>query len=173
MAERISEVVKLSGGIYMVNHITLEAASLMWAKMDEPQREEFEILYGEGNGESGMVSEMMECEHGAMLFHGAELFAILWAGWSEIEGGKLRTFGCVCTEHARRRWYSFARHSAEMREAFEMREPAEAQELNVAITASFTRSRNWAERCCGFKFVGELECNGKMFAFYKHNIGEV
>lgn len=163
----------LSDGHYMVHKVTDEMISVMWSKMSRPQREEFEILYGEEEAFDGFKTEIKDANHSAAFFCGMELTCLIWADWGEIGGmGRVRTMGCVCSDFALKHTINFVRHSKEVRDAFMLLEPSNVHEIYVFITETFKQSRNWAVRVCGFKEHCRAKAKGEEFVCYKHVLGE-
>lgn len=167
-------VFHLSGGHYMVNHVTDEMMSVMWVRMSQPQKDEFAVMYGADGAEQGFRTEVRSADHAAAFFCCSDLTCIMWATWSSVRGieGRVRILGCVCSDYAIRKTINFVRHSVEVRSAFELMEPGDVKELYVFITKVFKQSRNWAVRVCNFKEVGMAKANGEEFAVYRHVIGE-
>jgi len=167
-------VFHLSDGHYMVNHVTDCMITVMWSLMSEPQREEFEILYGKGRGFGGMRREIRESDHAVAFFCGGKITCLMWAAWQDQDGIKehARTLGCVCSDYALKHTINFVKHSKECRDAFMLTEPPEVSEIYVFITEHFKSSREWAVRVCGFKEVCKATANGGHFVCYRHVIGE-
>lgn len=167
-------VLHLSDGHYMVNHVTDSMIAMMWHSMSDPQKEEFEILYGEGKGFDGMKEEIRSSDHAVAFFCGLQLTCIMWAQWQDQEGIKehARTLGCVCSDFALKHTVNFVKHSKECRDAFMLTEPKEVDEIYVFITEHFKSSREWAVRVCGLKEVCKATANGGHFVCYKHVVGE-
>lgn len=177
-----NDVFRLSGGYFMVNHIIPEVVNILWNNITKEQRDEFIVAYGsEEKAEEGLKNEIRTADHAACFFDGTTCVGMMWAHWvenddpeieGELEEKRIRMLGCVTTKRMRDRAYAFARHSDEMRDAFEMTEPPEATELNVAIRKNFKQSNDWAVRMCKFREVGEFEINKEPFVFYQHIHGE-
>lgn len=172
-----NDVYKLSGGYFMVNHIIHEVVNLLWHNITNEQRKEFIVIYGgEKEAEEGLVKEIQEADHAACFYEGTTCVGMMWARWHEIKvdglTDKIRMLGCVTTKKMRERGFAFARHSDEMRDAFEMTEPPEATELYVAIQKDFKESNEWCVRMCKFTEIGDFEINNVPFVFYRHIHGE-
>lgn len=167
------EVVHLSDGHYMVNHITDEMLSLMWSKMSAPQRQEFEIVHGVKKAERGFRLEVKTSDHAVAVFCGQELACMIWAHWQTVGGlGRVRVVGCVCSDYAFRHTVNFVKHSKEVMDAYEMKETSDVTKLYTFVTDSFKQSRNWVVRACGFKPEGMATANGEKFAMFSRTIGE-
>lgn len=174
---KIGDVVRLTDGFYMVDHVIPAVVWNLWRDITDEQRAEFVAVYGdEDAAEEGLLREVTTASHAACFYNGATCVGLMWADWVKIDaldvGKPVRTLGCVTTKQMRDRWMAFARHSDEMRDAFEMREPPEADALYVAIQKSFRQSTEWCVRMCKFTELGEFDVNGEPFIFYVHNHGE-
>ena len=167
-------VVHLTGGFFMINHISPEMARNMWYEITDEQRAEFTAIYGsEANGKTGLEMEILKADHCAAFYNCMTLVGLMWAGWEDVgEFGRIRTLGCVTTKRMREKGFAFARHSDEMRDAFELYEPPEATELYVAIQKSYRQSMEWCVRMCKFTQIGETQVNGEPFVLYRHVHGE-
>lgn len=170
-----SDVYRLSGGYYMVNHVIDAVVSNLWRDITDEQRAEFVAIYGgEKEAEEGLKSEVATADHAACFYDGATCVAMMWAGWACIDAEglgvkeRVRTLGCVTTRRMRERGFAFARHSGEMRDAFELTEPPDADALYVAIQKSYRQSMEWCVRMCGFERLGELDVNGEPFVMFVH-----
>lgn len=168
-----TDVFHLSNGWFMMNHVSKETAHVMWYNITDEQRKEFIAIYGdEIKAMLGLENEILSADHAASFFNGMYLVGIMWAGWSEIQGfGRVRTLGCVTTKRMRDHGYAFARHSDEMRDCFELTEPADADALYVAIQKSYNQSRSWCVRMCHFEELGTFDVNGEPFILYAHKYG--
>lgn len=178
-----NDVYRLSGGYYMVNHVIDAVISNLWRDITDEQRAEFVAIYGsEEAAEQGLRDEVMSADHAACFYDGTVCVGMMWAGWFEFDkgsdaealgiSGRVRTLGCVTTKRMRERGFAFARHSDEMRDAFEMTEPPEADALYVSIQKSYRQSTEWCVRMCGFKRLGEFGVNGEPFVMFVHRHGE-
>lgn len=174
-----SDVYRLSGGFYMVNHVIPAVVSNLWRDVTDEQRAEFVAIYGdEEAARAGMEREVMEADHAACFYDGPVCVGMMWAGWAELHApefgidGRVRTLGCVTTKRMRERAFAFARHSDEMRDCFEMTEPSEADALYVMIQKSYRTSTEWCARMCKFTELGEVDVYGEPFVLFVHRHGE-
>ena len=170
------DLFRLSDGHYMVNRITDEMISVMWARMSRLQKEEFELLYGEDEAFECFKGEIRHSEHQAAFFNGSEITCLMWSDWADVKGvgEHLRTLGCVCSDWAFKHPLNFCKHSCEVRDAFMLMEPPEVKEIYVFITKHFSQSRKWAAKICGCKELIEVrggKGNGS-FMMYRYRIGE-
>ena len=169
-------IFRLSDCHYMVNRITDEMLSLMWERMSDKQREEFEIVYGKDRAEEMFGAEVRHADHAAAFFCGTDMTCIMWTEWIRIggfnDGKSVRVLGCVCSDFAIKHTINFVKHSKEVRTAFELMEPSGVHEIYVMITEDFKQSRNWAVKVCGFNECCLVNANGKKFVMCKHIIGE-
>lgn len=169
-------VVPLSGGWYMVRHVTKSMCELMWSKMDEFQRDELRALY---DGDDSHVKDGMWCEcnksgHQAAFFDGPNLVCIMWAEWTTVRGitEKLRVLGCFCnSEYAREHIMSFVKKTPECRDAFELDEPPAVTELYVFIAKGYNKSRKWAVMFGGMEKAFDAHSKEHPFICYKRPIG--
>lgn len=175
----VGDVYRLSGGFYMVNHVIDAVVANLWRDITDEQRAEFVAIYGsEADAEAGLKHEVTTADHAACFYDGATCVGMMWADWGFVDAeglgvkGKVRTLGCVTTKRMRERGFAFARHSDEMRDAFEMLEPPEADALYVAIQKSYRTSTEWCVRMCGFKRLGEFDVEGEPFEMFVHRHGE-
>lgn len=170
------DVVPLSGGWYMVRHVTKSMCELMWSKMDEFQRNELRALYGNDDekAKEWMWRECNESGHQAAFFDGPTLVCLMWAELTTVRGidGKLRVLGCFCnSEYARERKMSFVKKTPECRDAFELDEPKEAAELYVFIASGYEQSKKWAVMFGGMTKAFDAHFNEHPFVCYKREIG--
>ena len=170
------EVVPLSGGWYMVRHVTKPMCELMWSKIDEFQRNELRALYG-SDDEKAMEWMWRECNesgHQAAFFDGPVLVCLMWSEWTTVGGidGKLRVLGCFCnSEYALEHKMSFVKKTPECRDAFELDEPKEATELYVFIASGYKQSKKWAVMFGGMTKAFDAHFNEHPFVCYKREIG--
>ena len=176
---KIGDVVRLSGGFYMVDHVIPAVVRNLWRDITDEQRAEFVAIYGdEDAAEDGLLREVTTADHAACFYNGAICVGLMWADWMRIDAiglgveGRVRTLGCVTTKRMRTLGMAVARHSDEMRDAFEMREPPDADALYVAIQKSYKQSTEWCVRMCKFTELGEFLVNGEPFVLYIHKHGE-
>jgi len=170
------EVVPLSGGWYMVRHVTRPMCELMWRKMDEFQKDELRALYDgdDSHVKDGMWRECNNSRHQAAFFDGTTLVCVMWAEWTTVDGidEKLRALGCFCnSEYAREHTMSFVKKTPECIEAFEVDEPPEATELYVFIAKCYDKSRKWAVMFAGMEKAFDAHSKGHPFVCYKRLIG--
>lgn len=174
------EVVPLSGGWYMVRHVSKEMCLHMWNVMDEYQRDELRALYGEDDEDAkqGMWKECSDSEHQAAFFDGATLVCVMWADWVTVrfkeDGGRQtkRVIGCFCnSEYALNNTMSFAKKTPECRDAFELYEPSDVSELYVFIAKGYEKSKKWAVMFGGMEKVCDAWAGEHEFVCYKRPIG--
>jgi hypothetical protein len=169
------EVVPLSGGWFMVRHVSKEMCRIMWRVMDENQRGEVYALYGndEKKALDGMWEECRTSDHQAAFFDGTTPVCIMWAAPTHVTGvGTLRVMGCFCnSEYARNRTLAFVKKTPECRDAFELDEPKEATELYVFIASGYKQSNKWAVMFGGMTKAFDAHFNEHPFVCYKREIG--
>ena len=170
------DVVPLSGGWYMVRHVTKPMCELMWSKMDEFQRNELRALYGSDDekAKEWMWRECNESGHQAAFFDGPVLVCLMWAEWTTVGGidGKLRVLGCFCnSEYALEHKMSFVKKTPECRDAFELYEPSDVSELYVFIANGYEKSKKWAVMFGGMEKVCDAWAGEHEFVCYKRPIG--
>lgn len=169
------DVVPLSGGLYMVRHVSKEMCNYMWNVMDEHQRGEVRALYGDDDevAKEGMWRECITSRHRAAFFDATTLVCLMWAEWTVIGGvGRRRVLGCFCnSEYARERTLSFVKKTPECRDAFELDEPPNATELHVFIAKDYEQSKKWAVMFAGMKKAFDARFGKHKFVCYKREIG--
>ena len=168
-------VVPLGGDYYMVKHVTKSMCEIIWNFIDDNQRAELFALYGkdEATAKEGLWREICESGHHAAFYDGLTLVCAMWAEWTEIKGvGLRRVLGCFCnTEYAKRMTRKFVKFTPICRDAFELTEPSDVDELFVFIDEKFDSSRRWAVKAAGFVKAFDAHFNGYPFVCYSRKIG--
>ena len=168
-------VVPLSGGWYMVRHVTKEMCDHMWNLMDENQRGEVRALYGSDDevAKEGLWRECEESGHQAAFFDSQTLVCIMWAEWTPVYGvGRLRVLGCFCnSEYAALRPLAFVKKTPECRDAFELEEPPDVSELHVFIAKDYEKSKKWAVMFGGMKKAFDAKFGKHLFVCFSRKIG--
>ena len=169
------DVVPLSGGWYMVRHVSEDMCRHMWQVMDDNQRGEVYALYGDDEQKAmdGMWNECKTSDHQAAFFEGTTLVCIMWAAPTPVTGvGTLRVMGCFCnSEYARNRTLAFVKKTPECRDAFELDEPPDVTEIYVFIAEVFEQSKKWAVMFGGMERAFDARFNEHRFVCYKRMIG--
>ena len=169
------DVVQLSGGWYMVRHVSEDMCRHMWQVMDDNQRGEVYALYGDDEQKAmdGMWNECKTSDHQAAFFEGTTLVCIMWAAPTPVTGvGTLRVMGCFCnSEYARNRTLAFVKKTPECRDAFELDEPPDVTEIYVFIAEWFEQSKKWAVMFGGMERAFDARFNEHRFVCYKRMIG--
>lgn len=159
------KVTRLSDGWFMVEPASDVMASLLYNLLDEEELDELETV---GVGRDVFIRQMLESDHSAMFFAGADLVFGVAATWIEIDGKRSRVWDTMSTRYVREKGYSrsFVKHTAEMLEAFALGEPCD--EYFGVVKSSFTRSRKWIERCAKFEEYGHLGINNVWHTIYRY-----
>ena len=169
------EVVPLGEGFYMVKHMSDSMCNHLWYLMDDNQMGELKAIYGDSDeaARAGLWDEIRTSGHQAAFFDGTTLVCGMWADWCDITGvGRKRVIGCFCnSEYAKRMTRKFVKFTPICRDAFELGEPSDVDELLVFIATGYKSSREWAVRVGGFEQYFHARFDAKRFVCYHRKIG--